>query len=75
MEKVHDKKSTVSLFSAHSSYLHVKLSILLIDLLLIAIESNMQIGDCITSLECSKDAGILDRIGCLEVADLKRHLH
>ena len=61
------------LFSVHSSYLHVILY--LVDLLLIAIESNMQIGDGITSLECSKDAGISDRIGCLEVADLKRDFH
>ena len=35
----------------------------------------MQVGDSITSLECSKDAGILDRIRSLEVADLEGHLH
>ena len=75
-------------FSAHSQpksiinfYLHVKLSIVFTCmsptcmLLLIAIKSNMQVGDSITSLECSKDAGILDRIRGLEVADLEGHLH
>ena len=35
----------------------------------------MQVGDGIASLECCKDAGILDRIRGLEVADLEEHLH
>ena len=35
----------------------------------------MQVGYSITSLECSKDAGILDRIRGPEVADLEGHLH
>ena len=54
-------------------YLHVELYP--VDLLLIAIESNMQVGDGIASLECCKDAGILDRIRGLEVAYLEGHLH
>ena len=54
-------------------YLHVKLYP--VDLLLIAIESNMQVGDGIARLECCKDASILDRVRGLEIADLEGHLH
>ena len=77
--------TSFSPFSAHSQpkniinfYLHVKLSIVFTCMsptcmLLLIVISNMQVG--ITSLECSKDAGILDRIRGLEVADLEGHLH